>query len=331
MLARATRLGFLLVICLLMAHLGLAERTAPFHATSDPPASRSQPGLPDTTWAAQWSSHQRLQAPPETSRIPAGGTGRYETIAEQDEPEQPLDDRGVDSGIAVLASRQYTLTVSSRPVSDEQDAIPESHVPLPGQATVRPPDEPVEQTAPTHDDEPLPVLRSNLQDEMRALKLHEAGKHFEMPEWSISYQEGKALLVDQSQQLMYVFEDGKMMRVMPVSTGRPAWDSFTPSFRGNVGRRLGTVWVYGQSVDHAWFLFEATDAILMHSAPYTLVNGVKVYSDLDALGARPSSQGCIRLHPDDAAWLTAWNPAGVPIEITRWPGEIDWTTGRSHP
>ena len=91
------------------------------------------------------------------------------------------------------------------------------------------------------------------------------------------------------------------------------------------------MWAFGRIADHAWHLFVATGDILIHGAPYTLVDGIKMYSELDALGVRPSSLGCIRLHPGDAEWLVEWDPVGVPIEITRWPGEIDWETGRSVP
>jgi lipoprotein-anchoring transpeptidase ErfK/SrfK len=54
---------------------------------------------------------------------------------------------------------------------------------------------------------------------------------------------------------------------------------------------------------------------LIHSAPYRLVDGKKVYEDLDALGNYPASHGCIRLAPEDAAWFTAWKPQGAPLVV----------------
>ena len=50
--------------------------------------------------------------------------------------------------------------------------------------------------------------------------------------------------------------------------------------------------------------------------------GRKVYDQLDALGVRPSSDGRIRLSPEEAQWLDAWDPVGVPIQITAWPGLV---------
>ncbi len=74
--------------------------------------------------------------------------------------------------------------------------------------------------------------------------------------------------------------------------------------------------------DHAWYLFQATGDILIHTAPYKIVDGKKVYQDIDALGVRPSSRGCIRIHPDDAEWRVKWNPQGAWIVITPWEGVI---------
>ena len=54
---------------------------------------------------------------------------------------------------------------------------------------------------------------------------------------------------------------------------------------------------------------------LIHSAPYKLVDGQKMYEDMEALGAYPASHGCIRLAPEDATWFTEWNPQGVPLAI----------------
>lgn len=129
-------------------------------------------------------------------------------------------------------------------------------------------------------------------------------------------QHGKALVVNQSTQALYVYEDGQEIKALPVSTGKR--QSYTPAFEGRIGRYTETLYGYGTLADHAWYLTEATGAIYLHGAPYIQqVNGEKVYQDLEALGIRPSSHGCIRLHPLDAAWLARWDPYGVPILITQ--------------
>jgi hypothetical protein len=50
--------------------------------------------------------------------------------------------------------------------------------------------------------------------------------------------------------------------------------------------------------------------------------GRKVCDQPDALGVRPSLHGRIRLSPKEAQWLEAWDPVGVPIQITAWPGLV---------
>jgi hypothetical protein len=44
---------------------------------------------------------------------------------------------------------------------------------------------------------------------------------------------------------------------------------------------------------------------VIHSVPYIRQGGDKVYDQLDALGIRPSSHGCVRISLEDAQWLKA--------------------------
>ncbi|MBN1262040.1 MAG: L,D-transpeptidase [Anaerolineae bacterium] len=125
---------------------------------------------------------------------------------------------------------------------------------------------------------------------------------------------GKALVVDQAAQALRVYENGVEVRTLPVSTG--VRGRYTPAFRGYVGYYVASSWGYGTYFDNAWYVTEAAGAILIHGAPYVYVDGEKVYQDLSDLGVRPASHGCVRLHPDDAAWLRDWNPRGAPIVIT---------------
>jgi len=125
---------------------------------------------------------------------------------------------------------------------------------------------------------------------------------------------GKALVVDQDTQVLHVYEDGVKIRALPASTGDPPL--YTPAFLGHVGRYASTIYGYGERADDAWYVFTAGGNIYIHGTPYTLSDGAKAYAGLESLGVRPSSHGCIRLHPADAEWLTAWNPRGAPILIT---------------
>jgi lipoprotein-anchoring transpeptidase ErfK/SrfK len=123
----------------------------------------------------------------------------------------------------------------------------------------------------------------------------------------------KALVVDQVAQLMHVYEAGVEIRTLPVSTGVPPL--YTPAFYGRVGHYVSSFYSHGYWADNAWYLFTASGNIYIHGAPYRVVEGTRVYQGIEFLGVQPSSRGCIRLHPADADWLTAWNPEEALIII----------------
>ncbi len=124
------------------------------------------------------------------------------------------------------------------------------------------------------------------------------------------------IVVDTDRQRMLIWDPGQPIRDIPVSTGDVARGFRTPAWYGLIGKFWGTFQAFGTYADEGWYLFNALGgSILIHGAPYMLVDGVKVYEDLDALGSYPASRGCIRLRPEDARWLTAWQPQGTPIVI----------------
>jgi lipoprotein-anchoring transpeptidase ErfK/SrfK len=127
------------------------------------------------------------------------------------------------------------------------------------------------------------------------------------------------LVVHQDEQLMFVYENDTVIYTIPVSTGAPVTNRFTPPWQGIVGDDWGSgPFRNQQRADFMWFLFPGPEgSILIHSVPYTITNGIKVYDRLEALGVEPVSNGCIRISPEDGAWLQNWSPVGVPITITR--------------
>ncbi len=115
---------------------------------------------------------------------------------------------------------------------------------------------------------------------------------------------------------MYVYENGEQIRRIPVSTGLPDQEeTVTPAWEGEVGHYVGTFFSFGVWADEAWYLFEHYGSMLIHGAPYVKENGNKVYQELDALGVRPASHGCIRLPPEEAEWFSAWQPTGAHVII----------------
>lgn len=130
-------------------------------------------------------------------------------------------------------------------------------------------------------------------------------------------EEERFIFIDQYNQRLYVYERGVLVRNIACSTGLPESDKYTPAASGRVGQYWGTFTSFGVDVDNAWYLYKSSGSILIHSIPYLLdEQGNKVYQDRDALGVRPSSHGCIRISPEDAAWLTVWNPEGALFEVT---------------
>lgn len=124
------------------------------------------------------------------------------------------------------------------------------------------------------------------------------------------------ILIDQNTQTMFVYENGVKIRTIPVSTGRPEQvETMTPAWEGNVGRFVGTFFSFGTWADEAWYLFDHYGSMLIHSAPYLKQDGQKVYQELDALGVRPASHGCIRLPPEEATWFSNWGPQGAHVII----------------
>ena len=128
--------------------------------------------------------------------------------------------------------------------------------------------------------------------------------------------EGRFIFVDQDTQLVHIYEDGVETRSLPCSTGLSGPQMNTPAWEGVVGEYWGTFFAFEVYADEAWYLFKSLGSILIHSSPYTIENGVKIYQDLEILGVRPASHGCIRISPEDALWFTEWGPEGVPIVIT---------------
>jgi len=124
---------------------------------------------------------------------------------------------------------------------------------------------------------------------------------------------------------MIVYEHGRVIRLIPVSTGAPYENSFTPAWRGVVGPFWGKARFRNSDLwaDYIWYLFPGpAGSILIHSVPYVPNGDEKIYDRPEALGVEPASKGCVRIAPEDAQWLAAWNPVGVPIEITPYHGVI---------
>lgn len=136
------------------------------------------------------------------------------------------------------------------------------------------------------------------------------------------------LIADQHDQTLIVWDPGNPLRLLPMSTGGGPEGYITPTWAGTVGRYVGTIASFNTYADDGWYLYESLGSILIHGAPYRLVGGQKQYEGLEALGNYPASHGCIRLWPDDARWLTDWNPAGAAMVILPFSVQVDLNQGQ---
>lgn len=131
------------------------------------------------------------------------------------------------------------------------------------------------------------------------------------------------IVIAQDQQRMLIYQGGKLIKSLPISTGLPtARKTSTPVWTGPITDYWGTFSSFGTTQDDGYWLF--TDRlpdgrwngdILIHGAPYLIgAGGEKVY-DTGGIGVAPISHGCIRLLPEDMVWFRGWDPQGVTVEI----------------
>lgn len=199
----------------------------------------------------------------------------------------------VASPVSLLPTATLTLTPTTTTVPASSTATPSPTLfPItPATSTRLPPATPVPSPVPTH-----------------------------LPDPSIE----RRLVVNQDEQLMFVYVNDIVIYTIPVSTGAPVTNRFTPPWQGLVGDDWGSGPFRNQQwADFMWFLFPGPEgSILIHSVPYTITGGIKVHDGLEALGVEPVSNGCVRISPKDGAWLKNWSPVGVPLTITRLSSKI---------
>jgi lipoprotein-anchoring transpeptidase ErfK/SrfK len=132
--------------------------------------------------------------------------------------------------------------------------------------------------------------------------------------------------VDNKTKVMSVFQDGKLLKTMPVSLGKPS----TPSSSGTMvimerdqetvfdtRRELGPV--EGYRVNIQWAQRLTWGGQFIHSAPWSVWDQ----------GRDNVSHGCVNLSPDDAKWLFDRTEVGDPVTVRGTEAKLDpgdgWT------
>jgi LysM repeat protein len=115
--------------------------------------------------------------------------------------------------------------------------------------------------------------------------------------------QGKEILVDLSEQYVYVYQNGTLLRQFLVSTGLPA----TPTVQGSftIQRKYVSTRMTGPDYD-------------LPGVPYTMyfyqgyaLHGTYWHSNF----GQPMSHGCVNMRTSDAEWLYQFAPVGTVVRV----------------
>ena len=125
---------------------------------------------------------------------------------------------------------------------------------------------------------------------------------------------GKVVLVIKSEQKMYIYENGNLLRTTPVTTGRTNWPTDPGTYSILTKERNRRLQGSGQGATwnvfvNYWMLFNAAEEEGIHDAPWR--NGNFGGSDYVTNGSR----GCVNTPDDTIAWLFDWAYVGMPVII----------------
>lgn len=122
---------------------------------------------------------------------------------------------------------------------------------------------------------------------------------------------GYAVKVDISEQKVYIYKDGSLVREMICSTGMEGKDTPVGNFKIN----HRDTWFYSHKFNQGgmyWVGFIGKE-YLFHSVPAD-ENGKIIKEEAEKLGT-PASHGCVRLSLEDAKWFYETIPDGTEVII----------------
>jgi len=120
----------------------------------------------------------------------------------------------------------------------------------------------------------------------------------------------KKIVIDLSEQKLYLYENNKIVGEYLVSTGKPGMETPTGKFKiytknKKQWSKMASLWM------PYWMMIEPTKGIGIHELP-EWPNGYK--EGLNHLG-KPVSHGCIRLGVGAAEKVYNWAKLGIKVEI----------------
>jgi lipoprotein-anchoring transpeptidase ErfK/SrfK len=127
---------------------------------------------------------------------------------------------------------------------------------------------------------------------------------------------GKKIVVSLSKQTLTMYENGSLVSLRRVSTGK--WSTPTPPGSYRTYNKITSAYskAYGLYMEY-WMAFTADGSMGLHSLPYwKQKNGGRLYEGAAHIGT-PVSHGCIRQTLAEAKSLYEWAPIGTPVIIEK--------------
>ena len=120
---------------------------------------------------------------------------------------------------------------------------------------------------------------------------------------SPSSSEGKLIFVKLREQRVYIFENGKLLKNVLVSTGLPG----TPTVQGDYKIYVKYT---AQLMSGPGYYLPGVPWVMYFYQGYGL-HGTYWHSNW----GHPMSHGCVNMPTDEAAWLYQWAEVGTPVHV----------------
>ncbi|MBN1966086.1 MAG: LysM peptidoglycan-binding domain-containing protein [Anaerolineae bacterium] len=114
---------------------------------------------------------------------------------------------------------------------------------------------------------------------------------------------GRQIIVDLSDQRVYAYENGALLRSVVVSTGLPGTPTVTGDF--NIYWKLTS-----QTMQGPGYYLPGVPWVMYFYQGYAL-HGTYWHSNF----GQPMSHGCVNLPTDEAAWFFNWAEVGTPVRV----------------
>ena len=114
---------------------------------------------------------------------------------------------------------------------------------------------------------------------------------------------GKQIVVDLSDQRVYAYENGQLLKNMLVSTGTAAF----PTVQGDYKVYLK---YESQTMSGPGYNLPGVPYVLYFYQGYSL-HGTYWHSNFGT----PMSHGCVNMYTPDAQWVWNWAPIGTPVHV----------------